>query len=116
MYYRHQGYRGGNMSVPPNYGGNAFTDTPEKLSESQIPPDDASSEESQILQSSTEQEPSTQIAQEPAEEVGLFKKNSFLSGKIGSEELLLLAVIFLISDSEGSDDILWLLILLLFIK
>ncbi len=116
MYYRQQGYRQSNMNVPPNYGGNAFFDKADKITEEQDASNEALTEESHITQESTPKEIPTQFTQEPAEEVGLFKKNSFLGGKIGSEELLLLAVIFLISDSEGSDDILWLLILLLFIK
>lgn len=116
MYYRHQGYRGGNMSLPPNYGGNTFAEKEEQTEDSQSKSDDSASEEARDPIEPTIQDPPAQFASEPAEEAGLFKKNSFLGGKIGSEELLLLAVIFLISDSEGSDDILWLLILLLFIK
>lgn len=115
MYYRPQGSQQRNLSIPPNYGGNAFYDRSEEL------------DDKEDQNPSTEQEklgdPNNTIIEdlqassntEPAAEAGLFKKDSFL-GKIGSEELLLLAIIFLISDSGGGDDILWLLVLLLFIK
>ena len=116
MYYRPQSSQHRNLSIPPNYGGNAFYDRSEELivKNSQEP-----STEEDMLEESKDfalEDAQTKSTSEPTTtEAGLFKKDSFF-GKLGSEELLLLAIIFLISDSDGSDDILWLLILLLFIK
>ena len=126
MYYRSQGYPyQKNINLPPNYRGNAFQDKPEEQNDkreeiiSSEQPEETSKETQQKTYEAIEV-PSKETAllskKDSATETGSFKQNSFLNGKIGSEELLLLAVIFLISDSEGSDDILWLLILLLFIK
>ena len=118
MYYRSQGYPyKKEVNIPPNYGGNAFLDKTNELSEQteeanqEIPPQDTLTQETPC-DSYEDKSPRT----DAVAEAGIFKQGSFLGGKIGSEELLLLAIIFLISDSEGSDDILWLLVLLLFIK
>lgn len=46
---------------------------------------------------------------------GNIASNSLI-GRIGSEEILILALVFLLSDSESEGDIIWLLLLLLFIK
>lgn len=120
MYYRSQGYPyQKNINLPPNYRGNAFDADSEEKTVAQEEPPETIYEENKTAEEpieATYTEPSVQTSAEPDSETSLFRHNSFLGGKIGSEELLLLAVIFLISDSEGSDDILWLLILILFIK
>ena len=115
MYYRPQGSQQRNLSIPPNYGGNAFYDRSEKLTDKEPQSFSEEQEELKIPESSVLEKAQSSLDAEPAAEAGLFKKDSFL-GKIGSEERLLLAIIFLISDSGGGDDILWLLVLLLFIK
>ena len=121
MYYRSQGYPyQKNINLPPNYRGNAFQDkTEEQPNHSEEKEESISTEQTKETYEAVapiSNEPALLSQKDSSTEAGLFKQNSFLGGKIGSEELLLLAVIFLISDSEGSDDILWLLILLLFIK
>ena len=120
MYYRSQGYPyKKEINLPPNYGGNAFfedIDTESEKTEVLTQPLREEKDPSQEIPKNAYEEKAIETHSESATEAGLFKHGSFLGGKIGAEELLLLAVIFLISDSEGSDDILWLLILLLFIK
>lgn len=120
MYYRSQGYPfKKEINLPPNYGGNAFFEDKSKVIEEKEVLTESLKEEKESTQEffeSTYEDPPTETNSEPTAEAGIFKRDSFLGGKIGTEELLLLAVIFLISDSEGSDDILWLLILLLFVK
>lgn len=119
MYYRSQGYPyQKNMNIPPNYGGNAFSEDlsaqpkEDSITEFSAPPqEDACEKQGGEIQLAT---PEAQEATHTS--AGNFRLGSLLGGKIGAEELLLLAVIFLLADSEGSDDILWLLILLLFIK
>ena len=116
MYYRAQGYPyQKNINIPPNYRGNAFYDSPAEKTEKENSPNTTLSEQNPQNSTDEQEENSVQVHAEPTTDTGIFKQGSLL-GKIGSEELLLLAIIFLISDSEGSDDILWLLILLLFIK
>ena len=120
MYYRSHGYPyQKNINLPPNYGGNAFSNNKNEKSDSVEEPEEplfeTSNEASEEAISEKSENLVVNIKESHATEAVSLKQSSFL-GKIGSEELLLLAIIFLISDSDGSDDILWLLILLLFIK
>lgn len=116
MYYRSQGYPyQRNMSLPPNYGGNAFSEGSPSDENSEIA-DSAQSEDFKPSEQPTKAEEIQMSGSKEAVSAGSLRLGSLLNGKIGAEELLLLAVIFLLSDSQGSDDVLWLLILLLFIK
>ena len=129
MYYRSQGYRyPKDMRIPVNYGGNAFSDN--EKSEEEITQTIAENQTESQVESEIDEESSeiseiqdeAQIKDTPKAESAStssifhgFGRNSFFSG-IGSEELLILALVFLLSDNESDNDIVWLLLLLLFIK
>lgn len=84
------------ITIPDNYGGSAFTSLPERLEEATVerPPS----------------VPDVEVAAEPSEERSPFPF------KIGSEELLLLAVLLILSESDEGGDILPFILILLFIK
>ena len=112
-YYRSQGYRyPQEIRIPSNYGGSAFSseEAPSRPENNVI---EAVAEETE-LQSEEQEVKSSKDA--PASLFKGFNPSSLLGGRIGTEELLILAVILLIADSDGSGDIIWLLLLLLFIK
>ena len=133
MYYRSQGYRyGKDVSIPINYSGSAFianesdtyvdnsendsniqSDTTETIPQYDSTIIDATAE---IENSNTPQTITSEKSQSTT--ASIFKNltsNSFLK-HIGSEDLLILALIFLLSDTDTDNDIIWLLVLLLFIK
>lgn len=91
MYVRPEGRK--SIRIPDNYGGNAF----------------GSSERSEIPEHD---------ADEGAVEVGAEceERKGALPFGIGSEELLLLAMILILSQSEEGGDILPFLLILLFFK
>lgn len=112
MYARPSGYRYPNqpLKVPNNYSGNAFR---EKENE----------------ESGSEAQSQPSLPAEPIEETSetsLLSKRGFglrlgsLFGKgggIGTEELLILALILLLADgADGFDDLILFLLLLFFIK
>ena len=129
MYYRSQGYRyPKDVRIPINYSGNAFSEsndanTNEEPEQSiiELQTESESKDESSIQHESTESSKNTEEASESSDSTpaaSLFNnlgKNSLFS-KIGSEELLILALVFLLSDTDSDNDIIWLLLLLLFIK
>ena len=123
MYYRSQGYRyPKNMRIPINYGGNAFSEAENnepqentlEVSNSDEAETEAIPEESGIPTASDNLIEESKSA--PASLFGNLGSSSFLGGRIGSEELLILALVFLLSDTDSDSDIIWLLLLLLFIK
>ena len=128
MYYRSQGYRyPRDMRVPINYSGNAFLESksnnedkePIELAASSAPQNDAE-QETEHHESSpdllTEAANNEAEASAPTSIFKGFGSNSLFGGRIGSEELLILALVFLLSDADIDSDIIWLLLLLLFIK
>lgn len=133
MYYRSQGYRyPRDMRIPINYSGNAFTSSSAESEESLIieQKDSNNSTDSAAYDSTTieqaenlEETPSADeespIIDEPkaskASILGSLTSSSIFS-KIGGEELLILALVFLLSDNDTENDIIWLLLILLFIK
>ncbi|MBQ4135486.1 MAG: hypothetical protein IJD73_00260 [Clostridia bacterium] len=122
MYYRPQGYRyPQEMNLPSNYGGNAFQkiepypdEKDEEESAAQELDAEVTRKESEI--ESNKASEASEKNEKPVSLLGGIKQGSFLGGRIGSEELLIIAIIFLLSDADGSNDIVWLLLLLLFIK
>ena len=130
MYYRSQGYRyGRDMRIPINYGGNAFTTEDTNRDEQIITinsnqeDDIESSNANPALNTEKEAEPKIVNESNSSEEqkttpTSIFKSlgSTSLFGRIGSEELLIIALIFLLSDTDSENDIIWLLLLLLFIK
>ena len=106
MYYRQQNTR---IRVPSNYSGNAFSEPIEEKNEART---------EEIIASTL---PDPRPAEEPKNtEASLNMQGkgigSLLGGRIGSEELLLLALIWLLADTEGGSEVIWLLLILLFIK
>ena len=130
MYYRSQGYRyPRDVRIPINYSGNAFSeqeDNSTKNIETQSIPEDAETENQSTKatdidsEENTDKLSNTSPNESEAKEVSsLFhnsNQSSIFGGKIGSEELLILAIVFLLSDTDSGNDIIWLLLLLLFIK
>ena len=121
MYVRPQNYRYSNpVRVPDNYAGNAFRNN----TEPEAPITDTVGQEvvEPILESSAEPAPENEsVPASLKEERGfrlrlgsLFGKN----GSIGTEELLILALILLLADgdSDSFDDVILFLALLFFIK
>ena len=121
MYARPSGYRYPNqpLRVPDNYGGNAFRENKESAE-----PDEAVRQEAEA---SAEVVPHEELrAPEQAKEASLLSKRGFglrlgslfgKNGSIGTEELLILALILLLADgSDGFDDLILFLVLLFFIK
>ena len=124
MYYRSQGYRyPRGVQIPVNYGGNAFAQAKESdVEESSAENVEDNSLESESYDSNKEQ--AATCEQEAPQDgdtapASLFQSlgsKSLFGGRIGSEELLILALVFLLSDTDSDNDIIWLLLLLFFIK
>ena len=121
MYYRSQGYRyPSSMRVPINYGGNAFSDAEPTDAAEEPSKDQSISDVSADLITDTpdsaEQSESDEKSAPASSLLGNLGSGSLFGGRIGSEELLILALVFLLSDTDADSDIIWLLLLLLFIK
>lgn len=116
MYARPSGYRypSPTLRVPDNYSGNAFRDKEQKQ--------EVSEEASQEAESVNMPMEKT----EAASEASLLSKRGFglrlgslfgKGGSIGTEELLILALILLLADgADGFDDLILFLVILFFIK
>ncbi len=98
-------YRGG-VSIPKNYSGNAFRE-PSMTSEDidDTPIEEAVKEEVQKAAPAIASVPSHSPLQ-----------NLMRGGGIGLEELLILGLVFLISQNDTKDDLTFLLLMLLFIQ
>ena len=111
MYARHSP-----LNLPRNYSGNAFfTDVEERQAE----PEPADARDKPAERVSVAEPTVTVNAQPKGDAVPsgisqLFGKGS--SGGIGFEELLILGLVFLISQNDTKDDLAFLLLLLLFIR
>lgn len=114
MYVRPQGYRyPEGVRLPKNYSGNTFREVTAEEEQDEIP-----------IEAETAAEKTDDGAEAKAAEIEtaalLTKKDSpsslFGFKGIGSEELLIFALILLLSDSEIGDDLILFLILLFFIK
>ena len=109
MYVRPQSYRySGEVRLPENYSGSTFREPP------LIEPD---VEEEKAAPSEPEQD--TRSASPNASETAAKLHLDTLfggKGKIGTEELLILALVLLLSDGENNNDLVLFLMLLLFIK
>jgi hypothetical protein len=137
MYYRSQGYRyPRSVQIPVNYSGNAFLEKDgndnndnNDVNNDGIEIDPAEAQKSSALESeaqigtvSLEDQPSEDSVEaskstDTIPSASAFKGfGSSLLSHIGSEELLILALVFLLSDTDTENDVIWLLLLLLFIK
>ncbi len=125
MYSRYPNYRFANgVRVPDNYSGNAFiqtsrdNDEKEEIKQETEPEAEERVPERGLIEINAEAEPKTvPVAKKiklPEFNFGLGK---IFSGKFGFEELLLIGLIFLVTQSENNDDdTILLLLLLLFIS
>ena len=116
MYSRQNAPRGQSApwQIPKNYSGNAFSSA---SSESDIPTEEEASEQSNETVAASAA-PSSQGSDREDKKSGLFGL-SRKGGGIGIEELLILGLVLLISQSdegEGNNDLAFLLLLLLFIQ
>ena len=115
MYVRPQNYRyPTGVRLPENYSGNTFRQPPEAVSEEA----EAAAVEPETVEKKEEADESIETAALlPRKEGFGLRLSSLFGGKgIGSEELLILALILLLADSEGNDDLILFLVLLFFIK
>lgn len=106
MYYRQQNTR---IRVPSNYGGSAFSEIKEEQQNEKEPEVIAST----LPDPPPKEEPAVAEASLKMQNKGI---GSILGGKIGGEELLLLALIWLLADTDNGNEVVWLLLLLLFVK
>lgn len=128
MYVRPPNYRyPPSVRVPENYGGSAFREPPQPVVNTTEVPEDAQGK--QIL---AEEELAASAAEpkeesEKSEQASLLSPHGFhlrlgsLFGKdrgIGTEELLIIALIILLADNDSGnfDDLILMLALLFFIK
>lgn len=118
MYARQtaDGRRQRGLNIPANYSGSAFspineqplpsvTDTPENTD---VPEKEASAEPVAAV--------SLPVEAKDNVSAGLFRLFGSGTGGIGFEELLILGLVFLISQNDVKDDLAFLLLLLLFVK
>ena len=86
------------ITLPDNYGGSAFSSLPDKI-------------EDEVA----EKQPPSALPKVEAECESSEERTPF-PFKIGSEEILLLAVLLILSDSDEGADILPFILILLFIR
>ena len=113
MYSRTPNYRyPGGMRLPDNYGGNTFREQAKEIGEARC------EEDTQKKEESDEQLDNVQPTAILPKAGFKLRLGSLFGGNkgIGSEELLILALVLLLADTEGNDDLILFLILLFFIK
>lgn len=114
MYVRPPSYKyPSGMRLPENYSGNTFRESVDEE-----PVAEAEAETEAALEEKKEREESAETAALLSQKDGFGLRLSSLFGSkgIGGEELLILALILLLADSEGCDDLILFLVLLFFIK
>ena len=133
MYSRYPNYRfGGGIKIPDNYSGNAFSDNSENqlfedrrtAEKSEPQSNDSIREESAEREKKSESEEITPVFSAQAEKSARKTLSPFnfkfdlarlFSGGFGFEEILLITLILLVSQSEAKDDLILFLIVLLFV-
>ena len=131
MYSRYPSYRfSGGVRVPENYSGNAFNPAEEERKEliiEESAPEQSAEQPTVESVAAPVDEAESKDRQEESQEV--FRPNKkgirfpgfgfdigrIFSGRFGFEELLLIALIFLISQNGTDDDIILMLAILLFV-
>ena len=104
------------LQIPPHYSGNAFREIPPPPPTEEI--SDDISEVMKFPEPSPDppiEEPSLPTSAKKSGKGIHFDFKHLFSGGIGTEELLILGVLLLLSQGEDNDDIFLFLILLLFI-
>lgn len=125
MYARYPNYRFGGIKIPENYSGNAFNgETDERFADSSVEKDEEvpstqNAPQSEALASVEESAPSALSHRGERRRSAPFGFNFDLgrlfSGGFGFEELLIIAVILLVSQNEAQRDLVLLLAILLFV-
>lgn len=111
MYVRPQGFRyPEGVRLPGNYSGNTFREIAEEPPAENMTASGDSAELSASSQVDTDAESAALLTKKET------SPSPFGLKGIGTEELLLFALILLLSDSELGDDLVLFLILLFFIK
>ena len=122
MYSRYPNYRFGGIKIPENYSGNAFSEPAEKVAEqgeSEDLPEQA--EESLDITAKVAPEDEKSVSAALLERkrrlpFGFnFNLGRIFSGGFGFEELLLIAIILLVSQNDSGDELILFLALLLFV-
>ena len=123
MYSRYPNYRfGGGIKIPENYSGNAFSDSPPEIAEQGV------AEESPQMETTELEAVQTALSPDEAESESAsllhhkkrlpfgfnFNLGRLFSGGFGFEEMLLIAIILLVSQNDSGDDLILFLALLLF--
>ncbi len=108
------------MRIPRNYSGNAFAAPQTSPQEEPIPTEEEAPVRSVSadLPEGESAPPEKQPKETPIAKLfpSLGLRPGKLLGSFGTEELLILGLIFLLRGNEGSDDLLLLLVLLLLIQ
>ena len=120
MYARPQNYRyTGDVRLPQNYGGNTFRQNEESKEEQEQKEQDFTEAVAEEIKDEVREEKSKET-----HEVGsLLPKPNFKLGSlfgnnkkgIGTEEILIIALILLLADGDENNDLILFLVLLLFI-
>ena len=123
MYSRYPNYRfGGGIKIPENYSGNAFSDPPAESTEQGMA-EDSSQDTTEIVEAPTLSAPDESesvnaalLHRKKRLPFGFnFNFGRLFSGGFGFEEILLIAIILLVSQNDTGDDLILFLALLLFV-
>ena len=118
MYSRYPNYRFGGIKIPENYSGNAFSEPREPTVEQ---PEEQLTEAPSESVEEIAPAPTASVSADVGEHrrrlpLGFkFDIGSLFSRGFGFEELLLIAIILLVSQNDSGDELILFLALLLFI-
>ena len=128
MYSRYPNYRFGGIKIPENYSGNAFSEPTEvEVASDEVAEEveavdavDAVEEAKEKIEAVKTSEDSVSASLSRSRR-GLpfgfkFDLRRLFSGGVGFEEILLIAVILLVSQNDSGDELILLLALLLFVE
>ena len=121
MYVKTPNYRySSRVKLPENYSGNAFNLSQQEPSEAELLKTEISDDTSDLPIPEADYKDTAKVMKNDEQKIKLpafrFDLGKLFSGGFGFEELLIIALILLISDSKDQDDIVLFLAILLFIK
>lgn len=122
MYSRYPNYRFGGIKIPENYSGNAFSEATEKAAEQgaydDVPEsvEEASEVTAKVAPEDEKSVSAALLDRKKRLPFGFnFNLGRIFSGGFGFEELLLIAIILLVSQNDSGDELILFLALLLFV-